>query len=411
MTKIVTMIRLKPLLNSSDKSYKIDINKKEELTVYEKKKLYDLSEVNKQHIFTYDKIYTENNTTDDIFNNIGIEIVDNILKKINTTLFVFGQTGSGKTHTIMGSNEKYGFVNILINYLSDMGKKFNVSAIEIYNDVCYDILNLHNVIHQREDYDGNIILAGITNKKILNKNDISHFFNSIKNNRRVGISSQNDKSSRSHLQIKIEMENKSFIKVLDLAGSERASQSNFINRDVYKENVEINKSLLALKECIRAHKLKNSHIPIRSSKLTKLLKDSFNGICNTYVLGTIAQEERNFVDSMNTLNYMSDIKYIKKIDRTKLPEIKTKINYDNIVKPVKPEKKYVLPSIYNSHVLSPNYRLIVRNKYILDNNINNQNEIIKKICKSRSSKKLKSEFLNVLDGQEQFIKKIKNHLI
>ena len=47
----------------------------------------------------------------------------------------------------MGSNEKYGFVNILINYLSDMGKKFNVSAIEIYNDVCYDILNLHNQIN------------------------------------------------------------------------------------------------------------------------------------------------------------------------------------------------------------------------------------------------------------------------
>merc|ERR1711904_578167 len=119
-------IRLKPLLNKLDDSFRIEINKSNELIVYGKKKLYDLSYANKQHIFTFDKIYNENNTTDDIYNNIGLEIVDNILKKVNTTLFVFGQTGSGKTHTIMGSIEKQGFIKILMNYLSDMGKKFNV---------------------------------------------------------------------------------------------------------------------------------------------------------------------------------------------------------------------------------------------------------------------------------------------
>jgi hypothetical protein len=41
------------------------------------------------------------------------------------------------------------------------------------------------------------------------------------------------------------------------------------------EGAEINKSLLALKECIRALDNKSSHVPFRASKLTMVLRDSF----------------------------------------------------------------------------------------------------------------------------------------
>ena len=41
------------------------------------------------------------------------------------------------------------------------------------------------------------------------------------------------------------------------------------------EGAEINKSLLALKECIRALDTKSSHVPFRASKLTMVLRDSF----------------------------------------------------------------------------------------------------------------------------------------
>jgi kinesin family member 2/24 len=41
------------------------------------------------------------------------------------------------------------------------------------------------------------------------------------------------------------------------------------------EGAEINKSLLALKECIRALDNRSNHVPFRASKLTMVLRDSF----------------------------------------------------------------------------------------------------------------------------------------
>ncbi|KAM0070248.1 putative plus-end-directed kinesin ATPase [Helianthus debilis subsp. tardiflorus] len=51
--------------------------------------------------------------------------------------------------------------------------------------------------------------------------------------------------------------------------------------DTMIEGAEINKSLLALKECIRALDNDQIHIPFRGSKLTEVLHDSFVG--NSFV--------------------------------------------------------------------------------------------------------------------------------
>ena len=51
-------------------------------------------------------------------------------------------------------------------------------------------------------------------------------------------------------------------------GSERGADTMNTNKQTKMDGAEINKSLLALKECIRALDLEKKHLPFRGSKLT-----------------------------------------------------------------------------------------------------------------------------------------------
>jgi kinesin family protein 2/24 len=55
---------------------------------------------------------------------------------------------------------------------------------------------------------------------------------------------------------------------IDLAGSERGADTVESKKQTRIDGAEINKSLLALKECIRALDLDKKHTPFRGSKLT-----------------------------------------------------------------------------------------------------------------------------------------------
>lgn len=69
------------------------------------------------------------------------------------------------------------------------------------------------------------------------------------------------------------------------------------------EGAEINKSLLALKECIRALDQDKRHTPFRQSKLTQVLKDSFVGNSRTCMIATISPGGSCSEHTLNTLRY------------------------------------------------------------------------------------------------------------
>jgi kinesin family protein 2/24 len=60
------------------------------------------------------------------------------------------------------------------------------------------------------------------------------------------------------------------VALVDLAGSERASETMSDDAVTRLEGAEINRSLLALKECIRALESHASHTPFRGNKLTQV---------------------------------------------------------------------------------------------------------------------------------------------
>eukprot|EP00900_Chrysochromulina_parva_P013648 jgi/Chrpa1/22284/Chrysochromulina_OHIO_Genome00020865-RA len=128
--------------------------------------------------------------------------------------------------------------------------------------------------------------------------------------------------------------------MVDLAGSERASKTDNTGQRL-KEGANINRSLLALGNCITALADKNrkGHVPFRDSKMTRLLKDSLGGNCRTvriaYVYDTVriayvyecmlidsllistvmianvSSSHRQFEETINTLKYANRAKNLK----------------------------------------------------------------------------------------------------
>merc|ERR1719265_483191 len=128
----------------------------------------------------------------------------------------------------------------------------------------------------------------------------------------------NEYSSRSHAVCLISIRDggssktpNGRITLVDLAGSERAGESKSSIRQRRVEGAQINRSLLALKECIRAmtHP-KEGHVPYRASKLTLVLRDAFvaRGPSMTIMIACVSPGISDANHSINTLRYSARLK-------------------------------------------------------------------------------------------------------
>lgn len=100
---------------------------------------------------------------------------------------------------------------------------------------------------------------------------------------------------------------------VDLAGSERLKRTGALG-DRMKEGISINSGLSALGNVIQAladNKVKQSHVPYRDSKLTRLLQDSLGGNSFTIMLACVSSIEYNLNETINTLRYGSRARSIK----------------------------------------------------------------------------------------------------
>lgn len=391
MTRVLVMGRVRPSNNYSDYHVYTD-NKINRILIDEPKKDVALNNYNKFYKYDLDKTYDEFAKNEHLYNDFGLEIAENLINKKNSTFYVFGQTGSGKTHTILGNSENkvIGILEYILNYLNSKNLKFKINCIQIYNNCCYDIFNNNKKIKQREDSKGKINLCGVKSMTI--NYNIKLILEIIKLKRNIGISGQNNQSSRSHLLIQINNGN-SFLKILDLAGSERAKKSLFINKKIFRENGEINKSILVLKECIRALKNNKKYIPYRGSKLTKILKSSFHKHSNTYILATLSPEKENIKDSINILNYVSDIKKIKRR------------NNNMELSPIKN-----VPKFKNKLHLSPKYKYLLNNKGKINKIESDKNRLINLIVKKKTTKNDKIKLCKIIDRQLTNLEILKNKL-
>ena len=335
ISKIRVIVRKRPANRRESNQKDIDIittEGKNTIIVKELKNKVDLTKYIEEHRFTFDRAYADESSNQQIYEEMLKSMIDAAFKKTKITCFAYGQTGSGKTYTMLGNNHIKNdnnpqvpglYLLSCIDIFNNLKKKeFSnldiwVSFYEIYCNKLFDLLNNKNVLQAREDGKGNICIVGLIEKNTKNIQELLDIIDYGLTSRTVGITGANLDSSRSHaiLQISIKTkqgENYSKISFIDLAGSERAVDTIDTNKKTKIDGAEINKSLLALKECIRALDLEKRHKPFRGSKLTLVLRDSFIGNCLTLMIANISPCLSCSEHTLNTLRYADRVKELRK---------------------------------------------------------------------------------------------------
>ena len=197
-----------------------------------------------------------------------------------------------------------------------------VSAYEIYCGKLYDLLNDRKHLHARENAQGTVVIQGIRELVAVSASDLMEKIQAGLSSRTTGVTGANVDSSRSHAIIQIEFKKQGRngrlvsiggkLSFIDLAGSERGADTIDQDKQTRIDGAEINKSLLALKECIRALDQQLDHTPFRGSKLTQVLKDSFIGKnCMTLMIANISPSSGSVEHTLNTLRYAYRVKELR----------------------------------------------------------------------------------------------------
>lgn len=315
-----------------------------QISVHEPKTKVDLTKYTELHTFKFDHVFNEEASNQEIYEYTARPLVRDVFCGISAAIFAYGQTGAGKSYTMM---EKQTGIYVLaaydiLQYLADYnaGRSFAqiggrggarparppgrlvpfVSFFEIYGGKLFDLLNNRKRLLAQEDGKGNIVISGLQERPITSVDNMLHIVDFGLSSRSVGATGANADSSRSHAILQLTLRNSkngaefSRISFIDLAGSERAADVQNSDRQTRMEGAEINKSLLALKECIRAMDRATSsanHIPFRGSKLTMVLRDSFIGNSRTVMIANVSPNDRSSENTLNTLRYADRVKELQ----------------------------------------------------------------------------------------------------
>ncbi|KAF8392595.1 hypothetical protein HHK36_022940 [Tetracentron sinense] len=342
------------------------------LTVHEPRLKVDLTAYVEKHEFCFDAVLDEHVTNDEVYRVTVEPIIPTIFQRTKATCFAYGQTGSGKTFTMqpLPLRAAEDIVRLLHQptYRSQRFKLW-LSYFEIYGGKLYDLLSDRRKLCMREDGRQQVCIVGLQEFEVLDVQIVKEYIERGNAARSTGSTGANEESSRSHaiLQLAIKKHNEikeskrhndgteskggkvvGKISFIDLAGSERGADTTDNDRQTRIEGAEINKSLLALKECIRALDNDQIHIPFRGSKLTEVLRDSFVGNSRTVMISCISPNAGSCEHTLNTLRYADRVKSLSKSGNAKkdqaigslLPISKESSSAPSMPVPVEPEDSY-----------------------------------------------------------------------
>ncbi|XP_074669870.1 kinesin-like protein KIF2A isoform X2 [Strix aluco] len=329
--RICVCVRKRPLNRKETLMKDLDvitIPSKDVVMVHEPKQKVDLTRYLENQTFRFDYAFDDTAPNEMVYRFTARPLVETIFERGMATCFAYGQTGSGKTHTMggdfSGKNQdcSKGIYALAARDVFLMLKKPNYKKLElqvyatffeIYSGKVFDLLNRKTKLRVLEDGKQQVQVVGLQEREVKCVEDVLKLIEIGNSCRTSGQTSANAHSSRSHAVFQIILRRKGKLhgkfSLIDLAGNERGADTSSADRQTRLEGAEINKSLLALKECIRALGRNKPHTPFRASKLTQVLRDSFIGEnSRTCMIATISPGMASCENTLNTLRYANRVK-------------------------------------------------------------------------------------------------------
>ncbi|XP_057536712.1 kinesin-like protein KIN-13B [Amaranthus tricolor] len=335
VAKIKVVVRKRPLnkkemAKKEDDIITIEPNSNA-LTVHETKLKVDLTEYVEKHEFVFDAVLPEHVSNDEVYAETVEPVVPLIFQKTKATCFAYGQTGNGKTYTMqpLPLRASQDILRLIHRTYRNQGFQLFVSFFEIYGGKLFDLLSDRKSLCMREDGKKQVCIVGLQEYKVYDAETIRDLIEKGNATRSTGTTGANEESSRSHAILQLAIKRSADgseskpprvvgkLSFIDLAGSERGADTTDNDKQTRMEGAEINKSLLALKECIRALDNDQNHIPFRGSKLTEVLRDSFVGNSRTIMISCVSPNAGSCEHTLNTLRYADRVKSLSKGNTSK----------------------------------------------------------------------------------------------
>ncbi|KMT00114.1 hypothetical protein BVRB_1g019380 [Beta vulgaris subsp. vulgaris] len=288
--------------------------------------------------YEFDELLTEFASQKRVYEVVAKPVVESVLDGYNGTVLAYGQTGTGKTFTLgqLGEedvSDRGIMVRAMEDILADVCLETDtvvVSYIQLYMETIQDLLNPanDNIPITEDSRTGEVSLPGATVVEIRDQHTFLELLQLGEAHRFAANTKLNTESSRSHAILMVQIRRsirggepsssdddshsqsvkncdppivrKGKLVVVDLAGSERVQKSGSEGHTL-EEAKAINLSLTALGKCINALAENSPHVPVRDSKLTRLLKDSFGGSARTSLVVTIGPSPRHRGETTSTI--------------------------------------------------------------------------------------------------------------
>lgn len=285
--------------------------------------------------FQFNSVYDQEATQAQIFDNEVSPTVKHLFKGCDVTLFAYGVTGTGKTHTMRGGKAlaDRGVIPRLLSSIYRRARKIEkdsegntqvdvaMSYYEIYNDRVFDLFEPPEKrtaagLPIRDAGNGKTQVVGLTERPCTTLKEFEQLYDEANVNRSTSATKLNAHSSRSHaiLCVKVtqttgEETRVSTASAIDLAGSEDNRRTDN-NKERLVESASINKSLFVLAQCVEAISKKQTRIPYRESKMTRILSLGQNNGFTVMILN-LAPVRSYHLDTLSSLNFANRTKKIE----------------------------------------------------------------------------------------------------